>query len=220
MPAFILTEDQLEDAVVLTLKRWVGGELSIIEQQLGLQIGYYQRPRSYEVRNRFDSWPEEMLPRIIVVSVGTDDEPAKDGRRVYRANWDIGVTCVVSSTDQVHTRRYAYRLGAAVRAVLADKPSLDLALGGRVRGVEWLGVRNNEVPDPEPGDRTIWASRQAFRIEVGDVLTMSGNIVVPEPPTDGGGGIDPTPDPDDVAPDPPVLTRDRIITTYTKEPVE
>jgi hypothetical protein len=214
MTSFILTEDQLEDAVVTTLKKTIGGELSLIEQQLGLDIGYYQRPRSYEVRNRFDSWPEEMLPRIVVVSIGTDNEPTKDGGRKYRADWDIGVTCIASSLDMVHSRRYAYRLGAAVRAALADKPSLYLALGGRVRGVEWLGVRNNEVPDPEPGDRTLWASRQAFRIEVGDVLTAGTNVIVPEPPED------PAPDPDDVSPPLPVLTRDRIITTYTKEPVE
>lgn len=212
--AFILTEDMLEDAVVDTLKRTIPGELSLIEQQLGLQIGFYQRPRSYEVKNRFDSWPEDQLPKIVVISVGTDDTPAKDGARTYRANWDIGVSCVVSSTDQVRSRRYAYRLGAAVRAALADKPSLYLALGGRVRGVEWLGTRNNEVPDPEPGDRTIWAARQAFRVEVGDVLSMGANVIVPDPPDEE------TPDPIDVSPPPPVIERDRIITTYVKEPIE
>lgn len=220
MAEYILTEDQLEDAVILTLKRFIGAEMSLIENQLGLEIGFYQRPRSYEVKNRFDSWPEDQLPRIVVVSVGTDDEPVKDGRRTYRANWDIGVSCIVSSTDQVRSRRYAYRLGAAARAVLADKPSLDLALGGRVRGVEWLGVRNNEVPDPEPGDRTIWASRQAFRIEVGDVLTMGRNVLVPFPPVDENGDPVPDPPPEVVSPDDPVIERDRIITTYVKEPIE
>lgn len=197
----ILTDDQVEDAVVNHLFNWTSTFLTEIERQLGLTPPYYQRPAksSYTVRADFDKWPEEMLPLVVVVAPGIDDDPIKEGKGQYRAKFNIGVTSVVSSISQVETRRYAYRMGGAIRAAMVKKQSLDHALNDSVRGVDWIGERNSEIE--QSADRSVWANRQLFVIEVSDVLTRTGSPAVPE--------IDPTAAP---PPDPPsVLTATETI---------
>lgn len=177
----LITDDMVEDAVKATLQRWVPTYMSELERQLALDVPYYKRPvaSSYLVRSDFDKWPEEMLPAVVVVSPGIDDDPPKDGNRRYRASFQIGVACVVSSINQEESRRAAYRMGAVIRAVLIQKQSLDKALTERVRGVTWHGSRNNEL---RPEDqRSIWANRQLFTVEVGDVLGGAAGPTAPEP---------------------------------------
>lgn len=191
----IVSDDQVEDAVVATLRKWTPNWLAEVEDQLGLDRGYYQRPQdsSYIVRDDFDKWPEEMLPAVVVVSLGPLDTPVKDGRWSFRQKWLMGILGVAGSTDQLSSRRAAYRLGAAIRGVLAGRQTLDGALNGTVRGVEWQGGRNGEMPTD--AERTAWAQRQAFSVEVGDVLTQGAG-----PPSDAN----PLPD-TEPWPDPPVV---------------
>lgn len=207
----IISDDMVEDAVVETLRKWLSTYLAEVEQEAGLERGYYQRPAegSYHVRNDFDKWPEEMLPAIIVVSTGLADTPAKTGRGIYRASWSIGVAAVVSSTDQVKTRRYAYRMAAAIRELLVNKQSLDMALGGSLRGINWLDGRNNELPEPDPAERTLWASRQLFAVEVDQVGSQFAGPIAPEP----------QPDPVEPYPDVPTVSEGGAGVTLTKEPI-
>lgn len=211
--ARILTDDQIEDAVLATLKLWIPSRLSEIESQLSISVGYYQRPVAWEVKTDFQKFPEEMLPMIIAVSIGLDDRPLKSGARRYRAVWNIGVIAIASSISQADSRRAAYRLGAAARAALIHRQSLDGALGGTVRGIEWIGSTNNEVPSDD--GRTIWAQRQVFRVEVDDVVTMSA----------GPAGPDAEPPPGETPPPagdwPTITDRSKIRTTIipTEEPI-
>lgn len=179
----IVTDDQVENAILAMLRNWVPFYLADVEEQVGLERGYYERPveSSYIVRDDFDKWPEEMLPCVVVVSLGPIDQPVKDGRWSFRTNWLIGVLGVASGLDQVSSRRAAYHLGGAIRAALAGRQTLDRALDETVRGVQWQGGRNGEMPGD--GDRTVWAQRQAFSVEVGDVLTQgTGPAVLPPDP--------------------------------------
>lgn len=207
----IVTDDQVEDAALATLSKWLPTYMSEVERQVGLDAGFYERPPagSYTVRSRFDKWPEEMLPLVIVIATGVADDPAAEGRGKFRAEFEIGVACVVSSVDIPSSRRYANRMGAAVRAALVQHQSLDQAIEGSVRGVDWLGERNNELPQPEPGERTIWANRQLFNVEVGDVLTKAAGPIAP----------DPLPDPTTPWPDDPTVdTIDDVDITLEKIP--
>lgn len=204
----VLTDDQIEDAVIATLKLWFPQKLADIEAQLGLAVGYYTRPMHYDVHTDFTAFPEDQLPMVLAISVGTDDAPVKTGSRKYRAPYDIGVVTVASSLDAVSARRAAYRLGAAAKACLVHNQSLDLALGGTVRGVDWLGTRNDDIPSGD--ERTIRATRQLFRVEVDDVITRSAGPITP-PPVDGGG--DPIPDPDPTGDWPVITDRSKIRTT-------
>lgn len=167
----ILSEDDVEDAVMRTLQLWMPAELAEVEDQHHLVRGYYQRPQSWVVRNDVEDWPEDMLPRVIVVSVGISDQPTRGGDRKYTAIFDIGVATIAASNQQDDARRYAYRLGAAARASLIHHQSLNNALDGTVLGVDLLGSTNDDLPTEM--SRTLWTVRQLFSVEVEDVLTMS-----------------------------------------------
>lgn len=205
----IVTDDMVEDAVMVVLKRWCSTYLAEVEENAGVDRMFYKRPASWMVRNDMDKWPEELLPAIIVVSTGLADAPVKEGRGAFRAKWLIGVAAVVSSTEQDLSRRFAYRLGAALRMVMIQKQSLDGALDGTVRGITWLDGRNNELPQPEPGQRTIWATRQMFSVEVGDVGFQNAGPTSPVP----------EPDPSAPYPDAPTVGADKATVSITKEPI-
>lgn len=206
---YALSDDVVEDAVIYTLKRWMGTELAEIERQRGITAGHYGRPRSYETHTDFESFPEEQLPRIIVVSLGFADVPAKRGSNAYRHFYNIGVAAIASSTDQNSTRRYAYRLGAAVAGCLIHNQSLDQGIGGRVLGVDLTEKRNGEIPPDS--DRTLWVVRQIFRIEIDDAITKSAGPVAPDEPQ--------IPD-TDPWPDWPTVQDTQTDIDVTKEPIE
>lgn len=193
----IISDDQVEDAVVAILQKWLPTYMSEVERQRGLVAGFYERPpaSSYFVRSDFDKFPEDMLPALVITSGGIEDDPPREGRGQYRGGFQIGVSCVCASTDSLYARRFAYRMGAAVRALLIQHQSLDGALNGRLRGIDWVGGRNNELKSED--DRSIWAARQLFTVEVGDVLTRGGGPVAPD--------STPLPDPTTPWPDPKTI---------------
>lgn len=196
----ITSDDQVEDAVLAILSKWVPTYMAEVERQIGIDVGFYKRPITYTARTDFDHWPEEQLPMLMVIATGLEDDPPKDGYGKYRATFAVGVAGIVTSNERLYTRRYAFRLGAAVRGALVQHQSLDLALGGNVRGVKLVGGRNNELPTED--DRTIWATRQLFEIEVDDYISEG---VGPLAPTS-----DPQPDPDDPWPDPPTINNPNV----------
>src|SRR4051812_42745433 len=111
----IISDDQVEDAVVDTLRKWTPTYLAEVERQRGLAPGYYQRPvdSSFLLHTDFDKWPEEMLPVVEVISPGVDDDPPRKGAGDYHAHFMIGVIGIVSGAGQLESRRFAHRLGAA-----------------------------------------------------------------------------------------------------------
>lgn len=208
----IIDDGDVEQAVMGVLKTWMNTYLATVERQHGLEAGSTIRPRSWIHRTELEKWPEEQIPAVIVICTGLDDRPVKDGRFKYRVPWLVGVAvvCEAGGPDpQTATRQQAYRYAAAVRAMLVQKQGLDGALGGTVRGVEWIDGRNNELP-PED-QRTIYASRQVFRVEVDDVLTEGAGPLEPDPP----------PDPMIPPPDTPVVAdADHVELTINKEPID
>jgi hypothetical protein len=189
----IYDDDQIEQAVMDCLKRWLPTYLAEVERQRGLTPPFYKRPASYGIQQGMEKWPEDGLPHVLVVATGNNDEPTRDGRGKGRARWYIGVAVVVGNVNKALTRRMAYRYAAAVRALLVQKQSLDGALDGNVRGLDWVDGRANEM---EPNDeRTVWASRQVFTLEVDDVVSHNRGPVTPDPPDD----------PDEPLPDYPVV---------------
>lgn len=205
-----ISDDLVEDAVLDVLKRGLPTYLGEIENQRGLTRGFYQRPKTYEVKSEVEKLPEEQVPMILVVSTGLTGRPVKDGRGLYRVPWYIGVAGIVSADNKTNTRRMAYRYAAAIRTLLVNFQTLNNALDGSVRGVEWVDGRNNEIP-PD-GDRTLWLSRQVFEVEVGNVLDQSsGPLTLPALPVNQN--------PAALPPD-PVITKAKIQTTITKEPLK
>lgn len=182
----IRTDDEVEDAVIATLRSWLPTYMSEVERQLSMTVGYYQRPfhSSFTNRTDYEVWPEEMMPVISIECIGVEDDPKRDGRGGIRARYAMGVANTCSSNDSVYVREYAARMGAAIRAALMQHQSLDLGLDGSVRGVSFIGSRNNLLASQD--ERTIRAYRQLFIVEVGDVLTRGAGPAAPDavPPAD------------------------------------
>ena len=197
----IISEDVVEEAVQATLKTWMNDVLAEVERQRGLQPPYYTRDIEYGIQPALDKWPEQQLPLIVIISPGIPERPVKSGRRVYRAKYDVGIAVIVGSTERQFVCRYAQHMGAAIRKIMEMKQSLDGGVGERVRGVDWVGSRNNELPVQD--ERTIWANRQLFEVEVDDVLTKGGGPTQP--------AVDPLP--------PPAEDPIAVEVTVTKEPI-
>jgi hypothetical protein len=195
----IITDDQVEDAVMETLKKWLSTELRVIEEDLGLVAGHYQRPQSWGVHGDFDKFPEEAMPSVIVISLGAADV-GREGNKKIRTAYDIAVAVFASSTDFNKSRLFAYRLSGAAKAVMIHRQSLDGALDGTVRGVNHTGGQNGEMP--VDGERTVWASRQTYSVEVANTITMSAGPSAPD--------STPPPDPDPSTPPDPLPAWDTI----------
>lgn len=176
----IRVDDQVEDAVIATLRKWLPTYMSEVERQLGLTAGFYTRPffSSYTARTDFEVWVEDMLPVVSVEGIAIEEDPSIDGRGQIRARYALGVVNVCSSNDALYARLYASRMGAAIRAALIQHQSLDAALGASVRGIIFGGSRPDLLSSQD--ERTIRAYRQLFVVEVGNVLTKRAGPAAPD----------------------------------------
>jgi hypothetical protein len=183
----------LEQAVIDTLKIWLPLYIKEIELQLGRTPGELPPPKSYTTRRRFDKFPEDQLPTIIVVSPGLDDDPNEEGDGNYRAPWRMHVGAVVSTSDPAATNLVAKIMGAAIRGAMVQHKSL----GGVASGLTWYDESYDDLPDDDVS-RSLGATSLSFRIEVDDVVNWQrgpDGSYLPDPTaTTPPGGIWPTAD--------------------------
>jgi hypothetical protein len=159
----IISGADVEAWCIDLFRNWFGTYLSEIERQAGFEAGALQRPRSYTVAPSLDKWPEDQLPAVLVISVGTSEPPLREGGGSYRARFDVGAGCVCSSRTQAETRRAAMLYAAALRLLLIQRPSLD----GHASGTVWTSESYDEL-DFDDG-RTLGAGVVAFTVEVHEV---------------------------------------------------
>lgn len=169
----IFTAALLEDAAIEHLKAWMPTYLAEMERQNGLDPESLPMIRSYTTLNEFDAWEEEQTPAIVVVSPGTIGEPLKEGGGLYRANWALGIGCIVSARDRVSTNRVAKLYGGAIRAAIMQHESM----GGVAEGAEWSSERYDDVPSE--ASRTLAAAQLLFEVEVRSVLDGSAGPAEP-----------------------------------------
>jgi hypothetical protein len=202
----IRTDDEIEDAVIATLRKWLPTYIAEVERQLGLDVGFYQRPfhSSYTVRTDFEVWPEEMMPVVSVEAFTIESDPRRNGRGIMTGQFATGITNICASNNAVYVRSYAARMGAAIRAAVMQHQSLDAQLDGSVQGVSFLGSTNNLLASQD--DRTIRAYRQVFVVEVADILTRGAGPAAPD--------VDPPDDPNEPVPD--WGTVETVVTTLEK----
>jgi hypothetical protein len=196
----IVDADDVEQWCLQELRIWAGTYLAEKERQKGLEAGYLQRPRSWQIAPSFDNWPEDQVPGIIVQSVGLAEAPLKDGRGSYRARWEIGLGCVVSARTQEETHRMAGLYVAAFRALLIQRPSL----GGRAAGVVWQDEDYTQLLYDDL--RTLGAGMALFTVEVEDVTSWGMGPNTPDVPND--------PDTDPWPAYPIVLTHEEQVEHY------
>jgi hypothetical protein len=188
----------IEQAVTWTLQKWEVTYLAEIERRWEDMYGdaivrSLPQIHTWTKRNKLEVWPEESLPLLLVVCPGLADEPAKEGRGRYRAKWRVSLAVIAGADTEENTQALVNMYGQAFRMLLLQRPSLDNAFNGRVRGVEWINEQYDELPIET--ERSTAICRLDFNIEVGDVVSTRDGPVDPSP--DAVPEADPYEDPGD-----------------------
>lgn len=163
----VITATDVEDAAIATLKP----RLEYYLEQLGLPI-----PRAWTRQTRFNKWPEDQVPAIIIYSPGLAEEPNKRGTGEIDARWTLGIAALVSARDQNSTDRLAKEYGALIRASILQESSL----GGFARGVDWMDESYDEIDVMQ--NRTLSAAEMVFSVEVEGVVNARELPYMPDGP--------------------------------------
>ena len=201
----IVTGADVEEWTVALIRRWIGTYLSEVERQHGLHAGHYARPRSYVVAPTFDQWPEDQLPRLVVVSTGIAERPLMTGAGLYSTRWVIEVGCLVSARSEAEAHRMALDYGAALYTLLDQRPSLD----GRAQGIDWQGFAIEDQLDYDD-TRSLSAGVASFTVLVEETVDANGGPATPDAPHD--------PDTDPWADWPRVETTEVVVENVGTEP--
>lgn len=165
----IFTGYDLEIAVRDLLKDWMPAYLGKIEREQSLAGGSLPLPRSYEIIQEFDSFAEEQIPKIIIVSPGTAVEPIREGDGKYKAIWLLRVGCIVSASTKQDTSRVARLYAAAIRTLLLQRKSLGIAT---CDGLTWLD-ESYDLFDVD-ARRSIAAAALGFEVTIRNVTDSMG----------------------------------------------
>jgi hypothetical protein len=188
----IVTGDDVERAIAAFLRdpqpnghSWLDTYLGELERHAGYAPGQIQRPKGVVTRSELETWPEDQLPVIVVVSPALAARPSQRAG-AYQATWAVAVAPVVSDVDEPGTRRLSHTYVAAVRLAMLQHGSL----GGFAESVEWIDERTDDTAFADT--RSIMAGRVVFEVTVGNVARRSDGPLVPLPDP----AVDPGPWPD------------------------
>jgi hypothetical protein len=172
----IITADELENAVEATLRLWFRTYLNEIELQKGVPDFGLVNPRSVVRHVELIDFPEEQLPRLMIVSPGMAKPPLMEGDGTYRGFWRIGISLINSARDRDSTNRNSKWYAGAIRAIILQHRSL----GGFADGVSWED--ENYMDGPVEADRTLALCTNEFIVEVEGIVDRKSGPAVPEPP--------------------------------------
>lgn len=158
--------------------------LAEIQRQRG-DANPYPAPRTYVERNIFASFPDEALPLIVVISAGVIDTPVREGDGTISAWWSLGVGIVAAANTEANSERMAKIYGAAVRAILVQKPGLDGAW--EYSGIELFDENYEDVPDVEQ-ERTMRSAQLVFQVLVTNITSKFAGPAYPVEPDPGQPG--------------------------------
>jgi hypothetical protein len=198
----LVTADDVEQAAILTLRKWLPTHLNAAGVRKGLPAGALPYPRddSYRVTPTLEDEIDILsLPRIIVVSPGTVDDPELSHAGGYSVWWDLRLAAVVHGKDRAQTNFLAKLYAAAMRETLLQHQSL----GGAAQAVTWTAEGYDDADGEEQRSRAIGLASFA-------VLTDSAVDPMAGPTTP-----DPKPSPETPYPDLPEVREDGAIVTTT-----
>jgi hypothetical protein len=163
-----------------------------MERQSGRAPASLPRVRGWATAADFETWPEDQVPRVLLVSPGLLAPPIADGHGTYRATWSLGLGVVVSAATMDETMVLAKLYTAALRVCLLQHQSLE----GFAAGVEWLDENYDDLPSID--SRSLGAGQAIFAVTVDDVSRRWGGPPTPNEP--------PSPDTAPLPTDPDVTT--------------
>lgn len=171
----LVAASDVEEAIQDVLQQWIESYLFEIERQHGMPLGELPVPRSWITSAATEKFPEDQTPVVVITSPGTTtDEPAADGRGLYRARWRIDVaTQAVAGGNRV-ALRLARLYTAAMRAIAVQHQNSGLA-----RRVDWLAERYDVLDSVD--DRTVCVGVVSLRVETYDVTNRNTAPTMPDP---------------------------------------
>lgn len=185
----ILDASHVERTFKAFLDRWMPVYLAEVARQNSLPPNswLFQRPdgswgwiRGWQAGPRFELDENTQLPAGRMIVAGVAGRPTKEGDGTYRATWTVGMAIVVSAKDQASTDALAKRMGAAIRALVVQHPSLE---DSNVEGTSWEDEGYDDVP-PEQG-RNLASARLVFNVEYNYVVSaLDGPVLPSDPPVD------------------------------------
>jgi len=174
----IVTGRDVELATLNFLRRWAGTYLAELERQKGYTPGSLPRPRSWTTAPDFESWPEDQLPRVMLVSPGLVEVPLADGAGSYRAKFGLGLAVIVSAKTLEETAALAKLYCAALRAAIIQHQSLE----GFAAGIEWLDENYDDLPFDDT--RSLGAGQAVFAVEIDGITRRYNGPKTPAEPPD------------------------------------
>jgi hypothetical protein len=183
----IISANQIEEAMRDHLKLWMPVYIQEMELQLGRERGKVPVPRSFMIAGGLEQMKENQLPGILIQSPGTTSVPTHDGSGMYTANWRMALTAFISALDQDSTRAVAKLYGAAMRAIIVQKPSL----GGFAINSRWTSESYSDEPSPD-GERNLTLASVTCEVTVENVVNKMGgprtfpDVDPPDPATQPG----------------------------------
>lgn len=198
----IVTGRDVELAVMRFLKRWSGTYLAECERQGGFAPAALPRIRSWTTSPDFETWPEDQIPCVLLVSPGLAEAPLADGSGVYRVKFTLGIAVIVSTAKMDETARLGKLYVAAMRAAILQHQSLE----GFASGIEWLDENYDDLPSID--DRSLGAGQAVFAVEVDGFARRWNGPKTPEEPPD--------PDTDPLPEDPDAR---RVVVDVTRLPI-
>lgn len=167
----------VEQAVGDTLKLWFPTYLREVERQHDRDQLALPAPRSYQLVSESDDptrWLEDQLPSIIVMCPGFAEQPRHAGSGAYDARYSVSVAAIVSANTQGATRQLARLYGAAIAAILVQKPSL----GGVANGLQWADESYDDIPADSA--RSLACVIEGFIVDMPAVLDSQAGPLVPD----------------------------------------
>jgi hypothetical protein len=169
-----------------TLKMWFPTYIREIEYQRGWTVGDIPMPKTYAERWAFDSYPDDKMPAVIVVSPGMAQPPYRDGDGTISGWWALGVGIIAAASTEDNSERLAKTYGAAARLILSQKGFLDESW--EFNGIEIVNESYDEIPDIEQA-RTMRSVHVIAQVQVLDM--WNSDLGPPTPATIPGTEIGP-----------------------------
>ena len=139
----IMVASEIEYAARDLLQKWFPTYLREVERQVGWEDDPLPIPRNYTNRNEFDALPGEELPKVVVISPGTEGRPQHpEGDGYYRAVWRLGIGVATAAQTEEEADRRAKMYGAAVRGIIIQNQNLS----GLAIGVAWSSESYDDLP--------------------------------------------------------------------------
>lgn len=162
----LVTNVDVDDAVLDMLKQWMPTYLAQTERERGQSIGRFKRPEeaSYASTLEDDEFPDHKLPAIFVTSANTTGQPDKDGDGLYMASWNVVVSSVVRGRRANEARWIAAMFEGAVRRIMVQQA---MPINGEIR---WTATNVAPVKDPTPANRPLAAGIGTYVVYVDHVL--------------------------------------------------